>query len=75
MKVLIVGATGTLGRQVVRRCLDQGHDVRCLVRTPRKAGFLQGWGGELVQGDLLQIDSLDHALAGGEAVMYAATAR
>ncbi|MCY4235528.1 MAG: NAD(P)H-binding protein [Cyanobacteria bacterium MAG CAR2_bin_4] len=75
MKVLIVGATGTLGRQVVRRCLDQGHDVRCLVRTPRKAGFLQGWGGELVQGDLLQIDSLDHALAGCEAVIDAATAR
>ena len=32
MKVLIVGATGTLGRQVVRTCIDQGHDVRCLVR-------------------------------------------
>ena len=75
MKVLIVGATGTLGRQVVRTCLDQGHDVRCLVRTPRKAGFLQGWGGELVQGDLLQADSLDRALAGCEAVIDAATAR
>ena len=75
MKVLIVGATGTLGRQVVRRCLDQGHDVRCLVRIPRKAGFLQGWGGELVQGDLLQADSLDRALEGCEAVIDAATTR
>ena len=75
MKVLIVGATGTLGRQVVRRCLDQGHEVRCLVRIPRKAGFLQGWGGELVQGDLLQADSLDHALEGCEAVIDAATTR
>ncbi len=75
MKVLIVGATGTLGRQVVRRCLDQGHDVRCLVRTPRKAGFLQGWGGELVQGDLLQADTLDRALEGCEAVIDAATTR
>lgn len=75
MKVLIVGATGTLGRQVVRTCLNQGHDVRCLVRIPRKAGFLQGWGGELVQGDLLETDSLDHALEGCEAVIDAATAR
>ena len=75
MKVLIVGATGTLGRQVVRTCIDQGHDVRCLVRIPRKAAFLQGWGGELVQGDLLQSDSLDRALEGCEAVIDAATAR
>ncbi|KKZ12205.1 MAG: 3-beta hydroxysteroid dehydrogenase [Candidatus Synechococcus spongiarum SP3] len=75
MKVLIVGATGTLGRQVVRRCLDQGHDVRCLVRIPRKAGFLQGWGGELAQGDLLQADSLDRALDGCDAVIDAATTR
>ena len=75
MKVLIVGATGTLGRQVVRTCLDQGHDVRCLVRIPRRADFLQSWGGELVQGDLLQTDSLDCALEGCEAVIDAATAR
>ncbi len=75
MKVLIVGATGTLGRQVVRTCIDQGHGVRCLVRIPRKAGFLQGWGGELVQGDLLQRGSLDRALEGCEAVIDAATAR
>ena len=75
MKVLIVGATGTLGRQVVRTCLDQGHDVRCLVRSHRKAGFLQGWGAELVRGDLLQTDSLDRALEGCEAVVDAATTR
>ena len=75
MKVLIVGATGTLGRQVARTCLDRGHHVRCLVRTRRKANFLQEWGGELVQGDLLQADSLDHALEGCEAVVDAATAR
>jgi len=75
MQVLIVGATGTLGRQVVRTCLDQEHHVRCLVRTPRKADFLQGWGAELVQGNLLQRESLDRALEGCEAVIDAATAR
>jgi len=75
MRVLVVGGTGTLGRQIARQAIDAGHSVRCMVRSPRRASFLQEWGCELTRGDLLEPDSLNYALEGQEALIDAATAR
>ena len=46
-----------------------------MVRSPRKAAFLQEWGCELTRGDLLEPESLDYALEGQDALIDAATAR
>ncbi|CAL5228010.1 g11067 [Coccomyxa viridis] len=74
--VLVVGGTGTLGRQVVRRALDEGYEVRCIVR-PRQnpADFLRDWGATTVQADLGDPSSLPATLVGIHTVIDCATAR
>mmetsp|Transcript_14383 Transcript_14383/g.45716 ORF Transcript_14383/g.45716 Transcript_14383/m.45716 type:complete len:408 (+) Transcript_14383:73-1296(+) len=74
--ILVVGATGTLGRQVVRKALDEGYDVRCLVR-PRQnpADFLRDWGATTVSGDLTDPASIPAALVGIHTVIDCATSR
>ncbi|MBJ7899816.1 MAG: NAD(P)H-binding protein [Cyanobacteria bacterium RI_101] len=75
MRLLVVGGTGTLGRQIARRALEQGHSVRCLARNPRKGAFLKEWGAEVIQGNLCRPETLPPALADIDAVVDAATAR
>jgi uncharacterized protein YbjT (DUF2867 family) len=62
MPILVTGATGTVGRQVVQHLLKRGADVRALVRDPAKANLPAGV--EVVKGDLLDVDSLRSAYSG-----------
>lgn len=62
MTILITGATGNIGRQVVQQLVNRGADVRALVRDPSKASFPAGV--DVVQGDLLDVDSLRLAFKG-----------
>ncbi|GMH41402.1 hypothetical protein BSKO_09312 [Bryopsis sp. KO-2023] len=74
--VLVVGATGTLGRQIVRQLLEAGYEVRCLIRPrPAPADFLRDWGAKTVSGDLLKPNTLPATLVGIHTIIDCATAR
>ncbi|TXC71356.1 NmrA/HSCARG family protein [Sphingomonas ginsenosidivorax] len=62
MTILVTGATGTIGRNVVDQLVARGADVRALVRDPAKASLPAGV--TIVQGDLLDVDSLRAAMSG-----------
>ncbi|MER8692339.1 NmrA/HSCARG family protein [Mesorhizobium opportunistum] len=62
MTILVTGATGNIGRQVVDHLVKRGADVRALVRDPSKASFPAGV--SVVQGDFLDVDSLRKAMSG-----------
>ena len=67
--VLVVGATGSIGRLVVAEALRQGHAVRALVRDAGRARAL-AQEAECVVGDLTQAQTLSAAVEGIDAVVF-----
>lgn len=62
MTILVTGASGNVGRNLVEQLFKRGEDVRALVRDPAKTDFPAGV--SVVQGDLLDPDSLRGAFSG-----------
>ena len=74
--ILVAGATGVLGTEIVRRLASRGERVRALTRVtsaPEKVERLKRFGAEIVQGDLRQPQSLLAACVGVDAVISTVT--
>lgn len=66
--VLVIGASGFVGRHLARLLLAEGRTVRCMARDSSRVQDLADAGGEVVQGDMLDSASLARALESGQAV-------
>jgi len=72
--ILVTGATGRVGREVVQQLAAAKMPVRALVRSADRASDLAAMGAELAVGDLEKPESLDRALAGVESLFLASRA-
>jgi uncharacterized protein YbjT (DUF2867 family) len=71
--ILITGATGFIGRHLVRRLVERGERPRCLVRDPQRAARVLPAGQvELVTGATTQPVSLEAAVRGVDTIVHAA---
>ena len=71
LRVLVAGATGYIGRRLVAALVADGHQVRCLARTPGKLDA-ETWRAsvDVVTGDVLDRSSLDRAFRDVDAAYY-----
>jgi 2-alkyl-3-oxoalkanoate reductase len=76
MRVLVVGATGAIGKQLVPQLLEAGHQVTATTRSPAKVDSLRAAGAGPVVLDVLDGAAVGEAVAKAEpeAVIYESTA-
>lgn len=70
MKLVILGATGGVGIEVVRQAMERGHSVTAFVRSPERLSAFAG-AIRIIQGDLLNAAELRRAIDGHDAVISA----
>jgi putative NADH-flavin reductase len=70
MKLIVLGATGSTGLEIVRQAMEHGHSVTAFVRSPER---LKSFGDRISikQGNLLDSAELEQVIEGHDAVLSA----
>ncbi|HEY6654436.1 MAG TPA: SDR family oxidoreductase [Solirubrobacterales bacterium] len=74
MNVVIVGGHGKIGLRLVKLLADRGDSPRGIIRKTEQAHDLEEIGAEPIVLDIENVDDIDDALAGSDAVVFAAGA-
>ena len=69
MRVFVTGATGFIGRELVKDLLEAGHHVRGLARSDECVEQLKAMGAEVHRGDLADLDGLREGAVGMDAAV------
>src|SRR5689334_1312581 len=73
MKAFVTGSTGLLGNNLVRLLVEQGHEVKVLARSRKRAELLfAGLDVNIVEGDMLDIPGFAAAMEGCEVLFHTA---
>jgi uncharacterized protein YbjT (DUF2867 family) len=70
MKIAVIGATGTVGREIVKQAVEQGHDVTALSRSGKLAGT-DASNVRVMTGDVFDPDTLLPIVENQDAVIVA----
>jgi 2-alkyl-3-oxoalkanoate reductase len=76
MKVFLAGATGALGKQLIPKLVERGHEVTGMTRTEAKRDLIAGLGAQPVVADALDAEAVGEAVsrAEPEAIIHQLTA-
>ena len=72
-KIFVTGGNGFIGSRLLRALLDQGYQVRCLLRENSRTERIDGLDYEPFRGDVNDIDSLNQGMKGCDGVMHLAS--
>jgi len=67
MNILVLGGTGNIGRQFVKKALERGHNITAIVRPSSSIAKQNGL--KVIQGDVLSADLLNQSFSGMDAVV------
>ena len=67
MKLLVIGATRGIGHNLLEQAIEEGHEVRALVRSLSRLNF-QHHRITVIEGDILNQDAIERAVAGQDSV-------
>lgn len=71
MHIIVFGASGSVGIEIVKQALEKGHRVTAFVRSPEKFPLAENQNLKIYKGDVLNLEDVRKAMHGQEAVLCA----